>query len=127
MERDPPDESLLRLEDQEQFFRFVRHHTQHPKPRAPLLLPHHPLPHPHPHPHSQMRLDWYKAIDRALLDNLGKYRKYDGGSIRDLLRVMRNKVSAKETRACLVNFQKLWRTECFVSFFVCLFVCLYIC
>ncbi|PLW29576.1 hypothetical protein PCASD_20472 [Puccinia coronata f. sp. avenae] len=89
MERDPPDESLLRLEDQEQFFRFVRHHTQHPKPRAPLLLPHHPLP--HPHPNSQMRLDWYKAIDRALLDNLGKYRKYDGGSIRDLLRVMRNK------------------------------------
>lgn len=36
--------------------------------------------------------DWQKAIDRALLDNLGKYRKYDGWSVRDLLRVLRNKV-----------------------------------
>jgi hypothetical protein len=37
--------------------------------------------------------DWQKAIDRTLLDNLGKYRKYDGRSVRDLLRVLRNKVS----------------------------------
>lgn len=36
--------------------------------------------------------DWQKAIDRSLLDNLGKYRKYDGRSVRDLLRVLRNKV-----------------------------------
>lgn len=36
--------------------------------------------------------DWQKAIDRTLLDNLGKYRKYDGKSVRDLLRVLRNKV-----------------------------------
>jgi serine/threonine-protein kinase/endoribonuclease IRE1 len=36
--------------------------------------------------------DWSKAIDRTLLDNLGKYRKYDGKSVRDLLRVLRNKV-----------------------------------
>ncbi|KAI5477213.1 serine/threonine-protein kinase/endoribonuclease IRE1 [Pseudohyphozyma bogoriensis] len=35
--------------------------------------------------------DWQKAIDRTLLDNLGKYRKYDGRSVRDLLRVLRNK------------------------------------
>ncbi|SCV71698.1 BQ2448_3286 [Microbotryum intermedium] len=35
--------------------------------------------------------DWQKAIDRNLLDNLGKYRKYDGKSVRDLLRVLRNK------------------------------------
>ncbi|GAA5969518.1 hypothetical protein JCM11641_008141 [Rhodosporidiobolus odoratus] len=35
--------------------------------------------------------DWQKALDRTLLDNLGKYRKYDGGSVRDLLRVLRNK------------------------------------
>ena len=37
--------------------------------------------------------DWQKALDRTLLDNLGKYRKYDGRSVRDLLRVLRNKVS----------------------------------
>ena len=37
--------------------------------------------------------DWSKSIDRSLLDNLGKYRKYDGKSVRDLLRVLRNKVS----------------------------------
>lgn len=37
--------------------------------------------------------DWVKKVDRALVDNLGKYRKYDAGSIRDLLRVLRNKVS----------------------------------
>lgn len=36
--------------------------------------------------------DWSKGIDRTLLDNLGKYRKYDGKSVRDLLRVLRNKV-----------------------------------
>ncbi|GAA6015067.1 hypothetical protein JCM10207_008718 [Rhodosporidiobolus poonsookiae] len=35
--------------------------------------------------------DWQKALDRTLLDNLGKYRKYDGASVRDLLRVLRNK------------------------------------
>ncbi|GAA5939568.1 bifunctional endoribonuclease/protein kinase IRE1 [Sporobolomyces koalae] len=35
--------------------------------------------------------DWTKALDRTLLDNLGKYRKYDGSSLRDLLRVLRNK------------------------------------
>ncbi|BGP50233.1 bifunctional endoribonuclease/protein kinase ire1 [Rhodotorula kratochvilovae] len=35
--------------------------------------------------------DWQKALDRTFLDNLGKYRKYDGASVRDLLRVLRNK------------------------------------
>ncbi|CEP01176.1 hypothetical protein PBRA_008488 [Plasmodiophora brassicae] len=34
---------------------------------------------------------WDRAIDPALLDNLGKYRKYNFGSIRDCLRVIRNK------------------------------------
>lgn len=38
--------------------------------------------------------DWLKnSLDRHLVDNLGKYRKYDAGSVRDLLRVIRNKVS----------------------------------
>ena len=37
--------------------------------------------------------DWLRnGLDRNLVDNLGKYRKYDGGSVRDLMRVLRNKV-----------------------------------
>ncbi|KAG0261871.1 bifunctional endoribonuclease/protein kinase ire1 [Mortierella polycephala] len=35
--------------------------------------------------------DWYRIIDRTLIENLGKYRKYDGNSVRDLLRALRNK------------------------------------
>ncbi|WAQ87039.1 hypothetical protein PtA15_7A768 [Puccinia triticina] len=79
MERDPPEEALIRLEDQEQFYRYVHHKS------SPL---NHLVPNKNLHPKG---LDWYKIIDRGLVDNLGKYRKYDGGSIRDLLRVMRNK------------------------------------
>lgn len=36
-------------------------------------------------------LDWSAAIDKDLIDNLGKYRKYSFSAVRDLLRVMRNK------------------------------------
>lgn len=36
--------------------------------------------------------DWYKRIDRIVVENLGKYRKYDGSRVRDLLRALRNKV-----------------------------------
>lgn len=37
--------------------------------------------------------DWYKRLDKVFTDNLGKFRKYRGASVRDLLRAMRNKVS----------------------------------
>ncbi|KAI9469862.1 MAG: hypothetical protein EXX96DRAFT_587700 [Benjaminiella poitrasii] len=36
--------------------------------------------------------DWYKRIDRVVANDLGRYRKYDGKTIRDLLRALRNKV-----------------------------------
>ena len=36
--------------------------------------------------------DWFSRADRVFTSNLGKYRKYKGGSVRDLLRAMRNKV-----------------------------------
>lgn len=36
--------------------------------------------------------DWYKRIDRVVANDLGKYRKYDGKRVRDLLRALRNKV-----------------------------------
>jgi serine/threonine protein kinase len=35
--------------------------------------------------------DWYKKIDRLLKENLKERRSYDGTSVRDLLRAMRNK------------------------------------
>ena len=37
--------------------------------------------------------DWYSRLDKVFTNSLGKYRKYKGNSVRDLLRAMRNKVS----------------------------------
>jgi serine/threonine-protein kinase/endoribonuclease IRE1 len=37
--------------------------------------------------------DWYQTVDQILINNLRKSRGYDGNSLRDLLRVLRNKVS----------------------------------
>ncbi|PKI85731.1 non-specific serine/threonine protein kinase [Malassezia vespertilionis] len=35
--------------------------------------------------------DWRRAFDKAFLDDVGRFRKYDQASIQDLLRVIRNK------------------------------------
>ncbi|KAG6813082.1 hypothetical protein H0H92_014141 [Tricholoma furcatifolium] len=35
--------------------------------------------------------DWHSRLDRNFIDNLGKFRKYDGRSVQDLLRALRNK------------------------------------
>ncbi|ODO11569.1 hypothetical protein I350_00350 [Cryptococcus amylolentus CBS 6273] len=35
--------------------------------------------------------DWYSRLDKVFTSSLGKYRKYKGGSVRDLLRALRNK------------------------------------
>ncbi|KAF7329834.1 hypothetical protein MKEN_00246800 [Mycena kentingensis (nom. inval.)] len=35
--------------------------------------------------------DWQGRLDRLFLENLGKFRKYDGRSVQDLLRALRNK------------------------------------
>ncbi|CAG7850156.1 Serine/threonine-protein kinase/endoribonuclease IRE1 AltName: Full=Endoplasmic reticulum-to-nucleus signaling 1; Includes: RecName: Full=Serine/threonine-protein kinase; Includes: RecName: Full=Endoribonuclease; Flags: Precursor [Serendipita indica DSM 11827] len=35
--------------------------------------------------------DWHKRLDKTFIDNLGKYRKYQGASVQDLLRALRNK------------------------------------
>ena len=35
--------------------------------------------------------DWAARLDEDFLANLGRYRKYNPGSLRDLLRVIRNK------------------------------------
>ena len=36
--------------------------------------------------------DWAARLDRIFVENLGKFRKYDGRSVQDLLRALRNKV-----------------------------------
>ena len=36
--------------------------------------------------------DWYSRLDKVFTNSLGKYRKYKGNSVRDLLRALRNKV-----------------------------------
>jgi serine/threonine-protein kinase/endoribonuclease IRE1 len=38
-------------------------------------------------------LDWHRRLDKIFIDNLGKFRKYNGKSVQDLLRALRNKVS----------------------------------
>ena len=37
--------------------------------------------------------DWYAKLDKAVIENLGKFRKYEGKSVQDLMRALRNKVS----------------------------------
>jgi len=36
--------------------------------------------------------DWHMRLDKIFIENLGKYRKYDGKSVQDLMRALRNKV-----------------------------------
>ena len=51
--------------------------------------------------------DWYRKIDRVVVNDLRKFRKYDGKRMRDLLRVLRNKVSLsfKKKRNIVVYIQ----------------------
>lgn len=37
-------------------------------------------------------LDWQARLDKTFLETLGKFRKYDGKSVQDLMRALRNKV-----------------------------------
>ncbi len=36
--------------------------------------------------------DWHSRLDKLFNENLGKFRKYDGKSVQDLMRALRNKV-----------------------------------
>ena len=38
------------------------------------------------------------TLDKFFIENLGKYRKYDGRSVQDLMRALRNKVSPLDNR-----------------------------
>jgi Ribonuclease 2-5A len=46
--------------------------------------------------------DWHSRLDKVFVENLGKFRKYDGRSVQDLLRALRNKVRNGVT----------WRARC---------------
>ena len=52
--------------------------------------------------------DWHSRLDRLFIENLGKFRKYDGKSVQDLLRALRNKVSSLSCMChpVLTNVQK---------------------
>lgn len=50
--------------------------------------------------------DWHSRLDKVFIDNLGKYRKYDGKSVQDLMRALRNKVFHLYITSC---FQQLTR------------------
>jgi serine/threonine-protein kinase/endoribonuclease IRE1 len=39
--------------------------------------------------------DWPARLDKIFVENLGKFRKYDGRSVQDLLRALRNKVRVR--------------------------------
>ena len=39
--------------------------------------------------------DWSARLDKIFVENLGKFRKYDGRSVQDLLRALRNKVRVR--------------------------------
>jgi serine/threonine-protein kinase/endoribonuclease IRE1 len=45
--------------------------------------------------------DWYRRIDRVVVNDLGKFRKYDGKRVRDLLRALRNKASRCGVYVCV--------------------------
>jgi serine/threonine-protein kinase/endoribonuclease IRE1 len=48
--------------------------------------------------------DWPSRLDRIFVENLGKFRKYDGKSVQDLLRALRNKVRVPPKRSVAMFF-----------------------
>lgn len=43
---------------------------------------------------SVVGLDWSKRLDRSMLGQLNRFRRYDTANVRDLLRAIRNKVGS---------------------------------
>ena len=43
--------------------------------------------------------DWHQRLDQTLIESLRRTRKYDGDSVRDLMRALRNKVSKKKNKS----------------------------
>lgn len=47
--------------------------------------------------------DWHRRLDKIFIDNLGKFRKYNGKSVQDLLRALRNKVGISGSPSCVLR------------------------
>ena len=47
--------------------------------------------------------DWHSRLDKLFIENLGKFRKYDGKSVQDLLRALRNKVCCLMGSGCVAS------------------------
>ena len=52
--------------------------------------------------------DWPARLDEIFVENLGKFRKYDGRSVQDLLRALRNKVRVGEASVWLFLLSLRW-------------------
>ena len=48
-------------------------------------------------------IDWHQKLDRMFTENLRKTRKYNGSSVQDLVRALRNKVRQKSLSSHLVD------------------------
>lgn len=64
---------------------------------------------------------WVEKLDAALINDMGRYRKYNFGCMRDLLRVIRNKQNhyrelSKELKVCL-NMVPSFHSESHLAFY----------
>lgn len=60
--------------------------------------------------------DWRSHIDQEVAADLRKYRSYRGDSVRDLLRALRNKVSASFTKLTnKIHLRRCWTLYCFID------------
>ncbi|KAF8802399.1 kinase-like protein [Phlegmacium glaucopus] len=63
--------------------------------------------------------DWHQRLDTVLVENLGKYRKYDGKSVHDLLRALRNKKNHYQDLPDNVKVNLGPMPEGFLGYFTC--------
>ena len=57
--------------------------------------------------------DWPARLDKIFVENLGKFRKYDGKSVQDLLRALRNKVRVWGWPDCSSTISSLYLMRLF--------------
>ncbi|KAF7982779.1 hypothetical protein HWV62_25679 [Athelia sp. TMB] len=70
--------------------------------------------------------DWHTRLDKIFIDNLGKFRKYDGRSVQDLLRALRNKKHHYQDLPDNVKRHLGPMPEGFLSYFTKRYPCLFL-
>ncbi|KAF8802393.1 kinase-like protein [Phlegmacium glaucopus] len=63
--------------------------------------------------------DWHGRLDKMLIENLGKYRKYDGKSVQALMRALRNKKNHYQDLPDNVKVHLGSMPEGFLGYFTC--------